>query len=295
MDFYNEIKNELINNQLYKKAKDYSKNRNDLETYYKVGKLLCDAGKHYGEDIIKNYSLKLTQELGKGYTPTNLRYMKQFYLFEEKYHAVRDDLTWTHYREIMKLKDINIVNYYIGIAIKENLSYRQLRQKIKSQEYERLDETTREKLINHANTNVSDFIKNPIIIKNVNNYDNNKEYALKQSILENLPNFLEQLGDGFSFIKDEYKIKLGNHFNYIDLLLFNYIYNCFIVVELKVTKLTYEHIGQIKHYMNYIDKNIKKESNSKTVGIIICKYDDKFVMEYCSDDRIFRTTYILTN
>ena len=108
-----------------------------------------------------------------------------------------------------------------------------------------------------------------------------------------MDNFLTELGDGFCYIKSEYKIKLGDRYNYIDLLLFNYIYNCFVIVELKVTELRKEHIGQINLYMNYIDKNIKNIYQDKTIGIIICKRDNKFVMEYCSDDRIYRTTYVL--
>ena len=251
------------------------------------------AGKHYGEGIIKEYSIKLTRELGKGYTETNLRYMKQFYLFEEKYHAVRDNLSWTHYRTLLSLKDSNEINYYIDISIKYNLSYRQLKEKIKLNEYERLDGDTKNKLINNKETNISDFIKKPIILNNKNKYDINKEYALKRVILEDIPNFLEQLGHGFSFIRDEYKIKVGDNYNYIDLLLFNYIYNCFVVIELKVTKLKKEHIGQIKFYMNYIDENVRKINQEKTIGIIICKENDEYVIKYSSDSRIYETTYMV--
>ena len=108
-----------------------------------------------------------------------------------------------------------------------------------------------------------------------------------------MENFLVELGNGFSFIKSEYKIKIGNNYNYIDLLLFNYIYNCFIVIELKVTELKKEHIGQIETYMNYIDKNLKTINQDKTIGVIITKKDNKFIMEYCSDKRILNTTYEL--
>lgn len=106
-----------------------------------------------------------------------------------------------------------------------------------------------------------------------------------------MENFLIELGSGFTFVKSEYKIKIGDRYNYIDLLLFNYKYNSFVVVELKVTKLKKEHIGQIQIYMNYVDKNIKTIYQDKTIGIIICKKDNNFIMEYCSDERIFRTIY----
>ena len=138
-----------------------------------------------------------------------------------------------------------------------------------------------------------DFIKNPILIKNSYDYELISEKILKQLILEDMDNFLTELGDGFCYIKSECKIKLGDRYNYIDLLLFNIKYNCYVVVELKVTELRKEHIGQINLYMNYIDKNIKNIYQDKTIGIIICKKDNKFVMEYCSDDRIYRTTYVL--
>ena len=199
-------------------------------------------------------------------------------------------LTWSHYCELLPIKDINIINYYIDITIKQNLSVRELRNKIKSKEYERLDDKTKYKLMVQDKENIEDFIKNPILIKN-SYKDIISEKLLKQLILEDMDNFLSELGEGFSYIKNEYKIKLGDRYNYIDLLLFNYKYNCFVVVELKVTELKKEHIGQIQLYMNYIDKNIKEIHQDKTIGIIICKRDNVFVMEYCSDKRIYRAIY----
>lgn len=292
MNYYKEIKNELINNELYKRVKDYSKNRSDLNTYYNVGRLLFEAGKNYGEGIIKNYSIKLTSELNKKYSITSLKYMRQFYVFQ-KSQPVADQLTWSHYQELIPLNNVNIINYYINECIKNNLSKRELRNKIKSKEYERLDDQTKKKLITKEENKIEDFIKNPILIKNSNNYNEMSEKLLKQLILEDLNNFLKELGNGFSFIETEYKIKLGERYNYIDLLLFNYVYNSFVVIELKITELKAEYIGQIKKYMNYIDKNIKTINQNKTIGIIICRKDNEFIMEYCSDERIFRSTYIL--
>ena len=141
--------------------------------------------------------------------------------------------------------------------------------------------------------NVIDFVKNPIIIKNNNNYDVYSEKILKELILENIEDFMKELGMGFSYVDKEYKIKIGNRYNYIDLLLFNYEYNCFVVIELKVTELKKEHIGQIQVYMNYIDNNLKKTNQDKTIGIIICKQDNKYIIKYCSDERIISRSYIL--
>ena len=293
MNYYREIKEELINNEITKRVKDYSKNRSDLNTYYNVGKLLAEAGKHYGEGIIKEYSRRLTSELGKGYTQTNLKYMRKFYYLIEKSHALSDQLTWTHYREMLPLSNVNEINYYVQISLTQNLSVRQLRERIKNKEYERLDEKTKEKLVNNEEPKINDLIKNPILIKNIYDYKDISEKILQKLILEDMTNFLDELGSGFCFIRNEYKIKIGDRYNYIDLLLFNYIYNCFIVIELKVTELKKEHIGQIETYINYIDKNIKRIEQDKTIGIIICKEDNKFIMEYCSDDRIYQRMYEL--
>ena len=291
MNYYNQIKEELINNETYKKVKDYSKNRSDLNTYYNVGEILNNAGKHYGEGIIKEYSISLTKELGKGYTFTALTRMRKFYLLILKLATMSQQLSYGHYVELLPINDINKIKYYIIISEKQNLSIRQLRQRIKNKEYERLSEETKNKLKIKKQINIEDFIKNPILIKNSYNYEEISEKMLKQLILEDLSSFMKELGDGFCFIDSEYKIKIGDRYNYIDLLLFNIKYNSYVVIELKVTELKKEHIGQIKLYMNYIDKNLRSINQDKTIGIIICRKDNRFVMEYVSDDRIFRTIY----
>ena len=139
MNYYNEIKNELINNEVYKRVKDYSKNRNELSTYYNVGKLLIEAQggedrARYGDGLIKEYSERLTKELGKGYSIRSLKNMRKFYLIYQKGQAMPAQLTWSHYCELLSLKDINEINYYIDISIKQNLSYRKLKEKIKKEE-----------------------------------------------------------------------------------------------------------------------------------------------------------------
>ena len=301
MNYYNEIKEQLINNEIYKKVKDYSKNRNELETYYNVGKLLIEAQggetrAKYGDNLIKEYSKRLTKEIGKGYSDRNLRNMRQFYLVfkDQIWQTMSAKLSWSHIIELIWFNDINKINYYIDISINKRLGVRELRYKIKNKEYERLPIETKNKLSKKEEVNVSDFIKNPILIKNSYNYEKITEKILKQLILEDLDNFLKELGEGFCYMENEYKIKIGDRNNYIDLLLFNYKYNCFVVVELKVTELKKEYIGQVSTYMNYIDKNIKTINQDKTIGIIICKKGNEFVMEYCSDDRIFETNFILS-
>ena len=299
-NYYNEIKNKLIDNEVYKKVKDYSKNRNDLSTYYEVGKLLIKAqgGEErakYGDNLIKEYSERLFNDTGRKYNITALKRIRQFYLVVEKGVPLAHQLTWSHYCELLPLKDINEINYYVKITIEQCLSKRQLRERIRNKEYQRLDDNTKLKLINKEETKINDFVKNPIVIHNKYNLDKERisEKVLQNLILEDIPSFLEELGTGYSFIKNEYKIKIGNIYNYIDLLLFNIKYNCYVVVELKVTELKKEHIGQIQIYMNYIDNSLRKLTQDKTIGLIICKKDNKYVIEYSSDKRILSREYEL--
>ena len=149
------------------------------------------------------------------------------------------------------------------------------------------------KLISNEQPLLPDLVKNPILIKNTNKYAEISEKILQQIILENIESFMKELGIGFSYIGKEYPIKIGNNYNYIDLLLYNVEFNCYVVVELKVTRLKKEHIGQIEVYMNYIDKNLKKSNQDRTIGIIICKKDNEYIIEYCSDKRIIARKYEL--
>ena len=297
MNYYDEIKEKLLKNEIYGKVKDYSKERNRVLTYFEVGKLLSEAGKKYGNDVIGSYAEKLVNEVGKKYNRRTLYRMKQFYnLFgEQKVSTMWTQLTWSHIRELLPLKDENAIGYYLNSAINLSLTQRELSEKIKSKEYERLGEETKNKLITNEELSLPDLVPNPILIKTEINQEKMTEYALKQAILNNLDNFLNQLGSGFLYGGNEYKIKIGNSYNYIDLLLYNVEYNCYVVIELKVTELKKEHIGQIEFYMNYVDKVIKKPYHDKTIGIIICARNNKYVIEYCSDERIFAREFKITS
>jgi predicted nuclease of restriction endonuclease-like (RecB) superfamily len=295
MNYYKKIKNELINNEVNKKVKDYSKNRSDLNTYYKVGKLLNDAGKSYGEGIIKKYSDKLTKEFGRKYNYRNLFIMRKFYIIfkDENVNALRSQLSWTHYRELLTLNNINEIKYYIKIAETQNLSYRKLRKRIKSREYERLDDNTKEKLINKEKINAGDLINDPILIRNKFDTDKISEKMLMSFILEDIPSFLKQLGEGFTFIENEYPIKIGDRYNYIDILLYNIYDNCYVVIELKINEIKKEHIGQIETYMNVIDKNLRTVNQGPTIGIIVCKKKNGYLFKYVTNEKIYEREYKL--
>ncbi len=295
MNYYNEIKEKLIKCEIYDRNKDYSKDRNKVKVYFETGKLLSEAGKEYGKNIIKQYSEKLMIEVGKKYNERTLYGMRKFYIVfsNENLNPLGSKLSWSHYRELLVVKNIDAIKYYIGVCEKNKLSKRELQERIKNHEYDRLSDETKNKLMKSDQLKVYDLVPNPIIIKSNIFNENLTEYALKQMILNNLDEFLSQLGSGFAYVGNEYKIKLGDKYNYIDLLLFNYEFNCFIVAELKVTELKKEHIGQIEVYMNYVDENLKREHQNKSIGIIICKQDNKYIIKYCSDERIIARVYKL--
>ena len=295
MNYYNEIKEKLIKSEIYDRARDYAKDKNKVSAYFEIGELLSKAGKEYGKNIIKNYSEKLMVEVGKKYNYRTLYRMRKFYeIFNNgKLTTMWSKLSWSHYREILSLKNINEIIYYLNECESKNLTQRQLHEMIKQGTYDRLSNETKIKLLESKALKVDDLIPNPIIIKSDLLKEEISEYALKQAILNNIDDFLIQLGIGFTYVGNEYKIKIADRYNYIDLLLYNIKYKCYVVVELKVTELKKEHIGQIMTYMNYIDKNIKTLDENDTVGIIICKQDNEYVIKYCSDERIIARKYEL--
>ena len=173
-NIYNEIKTELVQSVIDKKIDTYFTNRNELTHYYNVGKMIVDAqgGEEkakYGDKLIKKISIRLTLELHKGYSYRSLNLMRKFYLFQ-KVQPLAAQLSWSHYIELLSIKDINEINYYINISINQNLSRNKLREKIKSKEYQRLSDNTKNKLIKKEELNIYDGIKNPILI---NTFDSN--------------------------------------------------------------------------------------------------------------------------
>ena len=295
MNYYNEIKNNLIKCEVYDRVKDYAKDQNKVKVYFENGRLLHEAGREYGKNIIKNYADKLMLEVGKKYNERTLYRMRKFYevFSQEKLTPVVSKLSWSHYLQLLSLKDINEIKYYLNECQNKNLSKRELQTIIKNHQYERLSDEVKEKLKENKNIEIIELVPNPITIKSNIIDENITEYALKEQILIHLDEFLKELGDGYCYIGNEYKIKVGNNYNYIDLLLFNYIYNSFVVIELKVTELKKEHIGQIEFYINYIDKNIKTINQDKTIEIILVKKNNKLVLEYSTDKRIYSRTYEL--
>ena len=323
MNYYEEIKNKLIDDEVYARVKDYSKERHRVITYFEIGRLLAEAGSVYGEDVIGEYSRRLTIELGKKYTKNTLFRIRKYYKmfsnekvatllqlfytsktekntnadsigdFSKKVAPVAPQLTWSHILLLLPIKDINEILYYIGVCIERHADVRTLSGYIKSHEYERLPEEAKNKLIANEEPLLTDMIKEPVIINNKYDKEVITEKALHRLILEDDINFCKNLGTGFSMVDHEYKIKIGDYYNYIDFLLYNIKYHCYVVVEIKTTELKKEHIGQIQVYMNYIDKNVRSGLDGITIGIIICKKNNKYIIEYCSNPRIISREYEL--
>ena len=253
---------------------------------YNIGKQLAEAGKHYGEGIVKKYASILTKEFGRGYSVSNLKRMRQFYVLFEKGAALPHQLTWEHLRLLLPLKDINKVNYYIDISIRDNLSYRKLAERIKSNEYGRLSTEAKQKLLNEESLTLVQSVPNPIVLIPNNNYEVYTEKILQEIIYENIEDFMHQLGEGYTFVGREYKLNIGDKKNYIDYLLYNYKMNCFCVIEIKAREYRKTDYGQIKTYMNYIDEHLKNITQNSTIGIIITKSVNKFEAHYVKDNQV---------
>ena len=301
MNYYNEIKNILIDNAIGRKVREYKSNQKDLESYYNVGKLLVEAqgGEErakYGDGLIKEYSKRLTTELGKGYSTRNLKYMRNFYLLAKGQPLAAQfkniNMTWSNVCEILNLSNIEEMKYYLNLSNKLCLTKLELRTKIKSKEYERLDSKIKEKLMKQEEVSVKDKIPDPIVLEGLEYKEKLTEKVVQKWIDENPASFCKSLGEGYSYIESQYKIKIGSNYNYIDILLFNYISNSFVVVEIKVTELKKEHIGQIETYMNYVDANLKKDFHNKTTGILLVRENNKWLIKYINNDGILVRNYI---
>ena len=304
MNYYNEIKNILIDNAIGRKVREYKSNQKDLENYYNVGKLLIEAqgGEErakYGDGLIKEYSKRLTTELGKGYSTRNLKYMRNFYLLAKGQPLAAQfkniNMTWSNVCEILNLSNIEEMRYYLNLSNKLCLTKLELRTKIKSKEYERLDSKIKEKLMKQEEVSVKDKIPDPIVLEGLEYKEKLTEKIVQKWIDENPASFCEALGEGYSYIKSQYKIKIGSNYNYIDVLLFNVIDMNYVVVEIKVTELKKEHIGQIETYMNYVDINLKKDFHNKTTGILLVRKNNKWLIKYINNDGIMIRKYITSD
>lgn len=290
-NYLENIRSYIISEQARTIVRDYSANKSKLETNYNIGKELSEAGKHYGEGIVKKYTKELTKEFGKGYGITELRKMRAFYYIAQKCAPLGRVLTWSHYKLLLPLKNLDEIKFYIDLTIRDNLSKRALAERIKSNEYGRLAPETKQKLKEEKEVNQSEMVPSNIVIPSNKLEEKLTEKVLENLIIDNISEVMGQLGEGYCFIKKQYKLNIGNNKNYIDILLFNIKYNNYVVVEIKAREFRKEDIGQIKLYMNYIDKEVKNITQNKTMGIIITKEVNEFVIRYIKEDNIAISTF----
>ena len=305
MNYYDEIKNILVDNAIGRKVREYKSNQKDLESYYNVGKLLVEAqgGEErakYGDGLIKEYSKRLTSELGKGYTVTRLKYVITFFEVVKKSPPLADqckniNITWSNICEILYLKNIEEIKYYLDLSNKLCLTKRELRLRIKSDEYNRLPVEVKEKLKSNEAVSTSEKVPSPVVLHDLRVDGKLTEKLVQALIDENPINFCNALGEGYTYCGSQYKIKIGANYNYIDVLLFNVMDMNYVVVEIKVTELKKEYVGQIQTYMNYVDVNLKKEFHNKTTGILLVRQNNKWLIKYINNDGITIRSFITDN
>ena len=285
-NYLENIRSYIISEQAKTIVRDYSANKSRLETNYNIGKELAEAGKHYGEGIVKKYANNLTKEFGKGYKTEELRKMRAFYELIQKCGPVDRVLSWSHYVKLLPLKNVEEIKYYISIIKRDNLSKRALAERIKTNEYGRLSDGAKAGLLNKEELSLVQSIPSPIVLMPNKSYEVYTEKVLQEIIYENLDSFMKQLGGGYTYVGKEYKLNIGDKKNYIDYLLYNYKMNCFCVIEIKAREYRKNDYGQIKTYMNYIDEHLKTITQNNTIGIIITKSVNKFEAYYVKDNQV---------
>lgn len=309
---------EIVDEKLYDKIKNVINssrtkvisyvNTSMLFTYWSIGKMIVqeqsgNSKAKYGDKLICELSKLMTNDFGKGYDERNLRRIRQFYLMYSIWESVRPELTWTHYRTLMKIKEKKIRNYYMEEAIQGNWSVRELERQIATCSYSRMIENNTHDLENNnvptilSKFNPNIVIKDPYMLEflGLDGKINYFEKELENALINHLQSFLLELGRGFCFVARQKRISFDNENYFIDLVLYNSILKCYIVVDLKTEKLSHEFLGQIDLYRNYYDQEIKRAEDNPTIGLLLVTQQDTFVAKYSSiykDNNIFVSKYM---
>jgi len=303
---YNQIKEILIS----ARTKAYSAvNFAMVEAYWLIGKQIVEAQTgseraEYGEYLLKYLSEQMTHDFGKGFTITNLKYMRQFYNMFPIRHALRDELAWTHYRLIMKVVNKTARDFYIEECIKSNWSTRQLERQINTHFYERLLSSQNKEAVAAEIQKTApapepkDFIKNPYVLEflNITPYPELYEKKLESALIEHLQSFLLELGRGFSFVARQKRISFDGQDFYIDLVFYNYLLRCFVLIDLKIDKLTHQDLGQMQMYVHYYTRELMNEYDNPPIGIILCADKNEAIVRYTlpeDNQQIFASKYML--
>mgnify|MGYP000605310127 FL=1 len=306
---YDDIRAIIINtrNTIYKAV-----NTGILEANWKIGRRIVEeeqAGAsraEYGQRVINDLAEKLSVEFGRGFDARELRRYRQFYLLFPKWDALRPELTWAHYRTLIRVENERARLYYMNEAALQNWSTRALDSQIERLTYERILSSQNQLIVKEAEDAASrqaqltpaDIIKDPYVLdflglpSGVNFYEKDLEKAL----IDNLQQFLLELGRGFSFVSRQYRFKTDNENYYVDLVFYNFILKCFVLIDLKVGKLTYQDIGQMDFYTRYFEENIRTETDNPTIGIVLCTERDNTIVKYSvmnDSNQLFASKYKL--
>ena len=306
---YDDIRAIIINtrNTIYKAV-----NTGILEANWKIGRRIVEeeqAGAsraEYGQRVINDLAEKLSVEFGRGFDARELRRYRQFYLLFPKWDALRPELTWTHYRTLIRVENERARLYYMNEAALQNWSTRALDSQIERLTYERILSSQNQLIVKEAEDAASrqaqltpaDIIKDPYVLdflglpSGVNFYEKDLEKAL----IDNLQQFLLELGRGVSFVSRQYRFKTDNENYYVDLVFYNFILKCFVLIDLKVGKLTYQDIGQMDFYTRYFEENIRTETDNPTIGIVLCTERDNTIVKYSvmnDSNQLFASKYKL--
>jgi len=281
-----------------------------LNAYWEIGRMIVEEEQNgkdradYGKYLIKNLSVQLKQEFGKGFEERNLWFFKSFFLSFPILNALRSELTWTHYRLLTRVNNEKAKEFYINEAITGDWSTRTLERNINSFYYERLLSSKNNKEVTERQNNTKepinhkDFIKDPYVLEFLNIPEMNYylERDLESGLIEKLQKFLLELGKGFAFVARQQRISTETSHFYIDLVFYHYLLKCFVLIDLKVGKLTHQDIGQMDMYVRMYEDKMKNQGDNPTIGIILCSEKEEAVVKYSvlkDNERLFASTYKL--
>ena len=280
-----------------------------VETYWNIGKQIYEAQgeterAEYGKGLLKFLSKKLTEEFGKGYTVRNLNNMRAFYIAFPNWNALRTNLSWTHYRILLKIEDEKARYFYLEECEKSNWSTRQLERQINSFYYQRLlssqdkDSVRNEIQALEQGVDTKDIIRDPYVLEflGLEQTPNLYEKDIEQGLINHLQKFLLELGRGFSFVARQKRISFNGEHYYIDLVFYNYILKCFVIIDLKVGKLTHQDLGQMQMYVNYYTRELINEGDNLPIGIVLCADKSDSVVKYTlpeGNNQIYASKYKL--
>ena len=270
-----------------------------LITYWQIGQLIVENEQNgkdraeYGKFVLKNLSKKLTLEFGKGFDESNLRNMRQFFQTFPICDALRHELSWTHYRMLLKVDNQHKINYYIEESIQNNWSSRDLKRQMNSLAYERV--------LEHKKTsveNIQSILKDPYIFEFLGLKSDEKisEKEIETAIIDHIQKFLLEFGKGFAFVARQKHIATDTSDFYIDLVFYNYILKCFVLIDLKTGELSHQDIGQIDMYVRMYDDLQRSESDNPTIGILLCSEKDETIVKYSilnDKNNLFASKYLL--